>query len=340
MVRKRRLPVRKDSESKGVQREHIRIMRTRQGIRPIKVNKGIRKAMPGERIKVSSVTPQIVRVEKRPYVRIRPRILDKPQVPKEFFEGIDSTATKNAIFWYFADAAKHFKNFDFKAKKRIANEISAITGTMPTFLPDSQYTPTDVKRSVDMIDKDMGLKYVGYGGGNRYKIKGVDATFTPLHLTAMLYYLVDDLTGGQLVDKSGYEYLKSAKVLSDALVHPWQEGLSWSDSELEAISKGMQPEAYVNTFPGMKEVPVHHRVGARAELEKRKKRFREVKLIDKGWLAEKGLREYVLFRDIDGKFVVGVTDTADFFIKDIGREFDDLAAAKRYVERVKRGEVK
>ena len=114
-----------------------------------------------------------------------------------------------ALMFYNAGCINTFKGWNNKRLMELVKEISELSLRAPIY--ETKFEKGFWKR----ITKDMGLKYLECGSNNKFTIKGISKSYTPLFLMAVMEYSINRLSGNQIEDKAGFEHLILAKKLSE-----------------------------------------------------------------------------------------------------------------------------
>ena len=121
---------------------------------------------------------------------------------------------KMALMWYTADIVKHFDHFDDETIKVFAQELSETSLRTPIWYRPEEYKGGTFKK----IFKEIDSKFLDAKPSNECSISTngvvVKERVTPLYLMGLLVFCVDKLSGGQVEDKEGFDYLKMGKMLS------------------------------------------------------------------------------------------------------------------------------
>lgn len=125
-----------------------------------------------------------------------------------------------ALMFYVADVRKVFDKLDEKIVERLAFEISALSLTIDITHPTNAYKGGEMELAVARAkdwNKGKKLTMLRPNKDNTFAIVIGKKTFkknvTPIYLMALMTYLVDKKTNGQLIKQEGFEYLKLGKVI-------------------------------------------------------------------------------------------------------------------------------
>lgn len=126
----------------------------------------------------------------------------------------DDYFSNMALIYYIGDITTRFKRFDDKTIKELSQELSEVTLRIPVYFHTEQYKKGEFIR----VFKDIDSKFFTACPENVCTItingEQVKDKVTPLYLMGLFTYCVDRLSGGQVEDKFGFDYLKMGKMLS------------------------------------------------------------------------------------------------------------------------------
>ena len=114
------------------------------------------------------------------------------------------------IMWYFVACANNARELDRKALKEVGLEISSISSIIPLQRGTSEFPAGEIKKAVDSLN----LQHISVDEKGLFVIRGCYGTYTNRKLLAMLFYVVDELSGRQLSsNKNDFPYLVNARQL-------------------------------------------------------------------------------------------------------------------------------
>ena len=94
--------------------------------------------------------------------------------------------------------------------RTVSEELSQNSQRAPLLCGQKKYTSGECAGLL----KNMKLKHITVDASNNFKIDlSMDTMYSPLHLMAVMYYALDRLSGGQLSNKAGFEWVKMARML-------------------------------------------------------------------------------------------------------------------------------
>ena len=147
---------------------------------------------------------------------IRPGVPDRVKglVPPKIFGDLRMTAADQArtmaLTMFVAGFYQNWGRFSDKQVKSVVDEVSQISQRAPLFFGQKQYSSGEFAGLL----KNMKLKHITVDASNNFKIDlSMDTMYSPLHLMAFMYYALDRLSGGQLSNKAGFEWVKMARML-------------------------------------------------------------------------------------------------------------------------------
>mgnify|MGYP001564790838 CR=1 FL=1 len=108
------------------------------------------------------------------------------------------------LMWYCAHCEKVLKNISDKELKELADEISDLSLYAPIHEPIHKFKPNYFASLL----KDKKYKYITAEKDNHFTIKNIERKQTPMFLMAVLVYAVNRLSGNQIEDREGFEYLR------------------------------------------------------------------------------------------------------------------------------------
>lgn len=115
-----------------------------------------------------------------------------------------------ALMYYHTHCEKILAKMPDKQLKELADEISDLSGNIPIFEPKESYKPNS------FLELTKDKRYIKADKENNITIKNINGKYTPLFLNAILVYAVNRLSGNQLEDKEGFDYIKLSKKLAEA----------------------------------------------------------------------------------------------------------------------------
>ena len=137
-----------------------------------------------------------------------------PQLGNSLISGASDHIRKMALMWYISDVTMNFNKFDNDIIKALAQELSETSLRIPIWFKPEDYKNGTFKK----IFKDINSKYLDAQPNNECSVtingEVVKEKVTPLYLMGLFAYCVDKLSGGQIEDMPGFDYLKMGKLLS------------------------------------------------------------------------------------------------------------------------------
>ena len=126
-----------------------------------------------------------------------------------------------ALMFYVADVKQNFDNVDIGKLSALAMEISALSLTLDISHPPQEYKSGEMITGVRMAKdwhKGKELKMLIPSRDNIFEIKIGKKTFknkaSPLYLMALMTFIVDKKSKGQLTKMQGFDYLKHGKTIA------------------------------------------------------------------------------------------------------------------------------
>ena len=116
--------------------------------------------------------------------------------------------------WYTSDIETYFNRFSDAIIKQLSQELSEISLRTPIFYKPEEYK----KGTFKQIFIDINSQFFTASSDNHCDIAVSNHTIkehiSPLYLMGLFVWCVDRLSGSQVEDKEGFDYLKRGKMLS------------------------------------------------------------------------------------------------------------------------------